>query len=88
MPCRLLRQGGELLCVLRERVGESAICVDGWSRETGGGAGQSGRPGAAGGGALLPESRSAGGRFPVDTGTQIFLSKGNFQRQAGLLRAL
>lgn len=30
MPCRLLRQGGELLCVLRgEGVGESAICVDG-----------------------------------------------------------
>ena len=53
MPCRLLRQGGELLCVLGvEGVGESAICVDGWSRETGRRAGQSGRPGAAGGGAL------------------------------------
>lgn len=36
----------------------------------------------------LPESRSAGGRFPVDTGTQIFLFKGNFQRQVGLLHAL
>lgn len=37
MPCRLLRQGGELLCVLGvEGVGESAICVDGWSWETGG----------------------------------------------------
>ena len=53
MPCRLLRRGGELLCVLGvEGVGESAICVDGWSRETGGRAGRSGRPGAAGGGEL------------------------------------
>lgn len=90
MPCRLLRQGGELLCVLGvEGVGESAICVDGWSRETGGGLLRVGGPGLQVVGLyLLLESRSAGGRFPVDTGTQIFLFKGNFQRQAGLLRAL
>lgn len=53
--------------------------MDGWSRETGGGLVRSGRPGAAGGGALSAESRSAGGRSPVDTGTQIFLLRETFK---------
>lgn len=64
------------------------VWTDGAGRLGGGMAGVGGLGLQVVGRYLLPESRSAGGRFPVDTGTQIFLLKGNFQRQAGLLRAL